>query len=367
MNRIPDFYAIIPAGGAGTRLWPLSRAGKPKFLLDLTGAGKTLLQQTVERLAPLASGVVVVTGKAHEEACRTQLPDLPEADFLAEPSPRNSMAAIGLAAAVLQQRHGEVIVGSFAADHVITGTPEFADVVAQAVNTARAGYVATIGITASSPATGFGYIESGEPVGIPDAPTARHVLGFTEKPDAATARQYLDAGNYFWNAGMFVSRTNVLLDHLAALRPELAAGLRTIARDWDTPRRTETLNRVWPTLEKIAIDYAIAEPVAALGGMAVVPASFTWHDIGDFATLTELLPPANGTINKVLGTGDIIELESSGNLVVPGGKRVIALVGLSGIAVVDTPDALLISSIEHAQEVGQVVTQLSKSGLTHLL
>lgn len=214
-------HAIIPAGGAGTRLWPLSRRERPKFLLDLTGAGRTLLQGTVARLEPLAATTTIVTGAAHVEAVAAQLPGVPAESILAEPSPRDSMAAIGLAAAVIARRHGpDAVVGSFAADQVIADEAAFAGAVRQAAALAEDGWVVTIGIEATHPSTAFGYIHAGEPTSVPGAPEGRVVLGFTEKPDAATAAAYLATGEYRWNAGMFVVRAGVLLDHLAAQRPE---------------------------------------------------------------------------------------------------------------------------------------------------
>lgn len=360
---IPNFYAIIPAGGAGTRLWPLSRAATPKFLLDLTGTGRTLLQATVDRLAPLTEGIVVVTGAKHVAACTEQLPEVPTDNILAEPSPRDSMAAIGLAAAVLQQRHGDVVVGSFAADHVIHGQDTFNSTVAEAVAAANAGYLVTIGIAAPRPATAFGYIETGDRMNLSDAPTAMHVVGFTEKPDAATAAQYVQKGNYRWNAGIFVARTSVLLGHLKAQLPALHDGLLEIAAAWDTPQRAEVLEKVWPHLDRIAIDHAIAEPVAALGGVAVVPGSFAWDDIGDFANLGYQLPAIDKFGNKVLGdAGNIIRVDVGGALVVPGTDRLIALLGLDDVVVVDLPDALLVASRSHAQQVKRMVDAVRDAG-----
>ncbi len=365
---IDDFYAIVPAGGAGTRLWPLSRQGAPKFLHDLTGSGQTLIQATAARLAPLASRTVLVTGRKHVAACRAQLPQLGDADVLAEPSPRDSMAAIGLAAAVLQQRHGDVIVGSFAADQVIHGRRAFESAVREAVAAARAGYVVTIGIAASRPSVAFGYVRSGGPLGVDGAPTALHALGFTEKPDAATARDYLESGDYRWNAGMFVTRTEVLLGHLAAQRPALHAGLVEIAAAWDTDAREEVLERVWPGLEKIAIDHAIAEPVAAAGGIAIVPGTFGWDDIGDFNSLAVLLPSVDDAGNKVVGDGsDVLRIESGGTVVAPASGRVITLLGVDDVVVIDTPDALLVTTRARAQQVKNVVDAVRENGLDDLL
>lgn len=368
--RIPGFHAVIPAGGAGTRLWPLSRRSHPKFLQDLTGSGRTLLQATWDRLVPLAGlgGVVVVTGVAHAEAVRGQLSELGSGDLLAEPSPRDSMAAIGLAAAVLRRRHGdEVVLGSFAADHVIRGREAFAAAVREAVAAARAGFVVTIGIRPREPSTAFGYIEVGRDLGVAGAPHACRVPAFAEKPDAETAAAYLATGRYRWNAGMFVVGARVLLDHLAATQGTLHAGLVRIADAWDTPRREAVLAQEWPTLTRIAIDHAIAEPVAALGGVAVVPGDFTWDDVGDWASLAALVQPgADGA--AVLGDEEAtVLLEAPGAVVVPGSGRLVAVLGLADAVVVDTADAVLVTTRGSAQQVKAVVDAVAARGRADLL
>ena len=369
LAAIEGFRAVVPAGGAGTRLWPLSRAGAPKFLHDLTGTGRTLLQGTLDRLLPLTGpgGVVVVTGARHEVAVREQLPDLGPGSVLAEPSPRDSMAAIGLAAAVLAQREGDVVLGSFAADHVIDHGPGFADAVRQGVAAAREGYVVTIGITASGPSTAFGYVRMGDALGVQAAPGARHSLGFTEKPDADTAAAYLATGEYRWNAGMFIVRVEVLLGHLARLHPTLHDGLREIAAAWDTAARDDVMARRWPGLEKIAIDHAIAEPVAAAGGVAVVPGDFSWDDVGDYASLADLLPVAEDGSRVLGGAADVLTLESSGALVVPRSGRLVAVLGLDDVVVVDTPDVVLVTTRSRAQQLKKVVDAVRASGRDDLL
>jgi mannose-1-phosphate guanylyltransferase len=372
---IPGFYAVVPAGGAGTRLWPLSRAGAPKFLRDLTGTGRTLLQGTVDRLLPLTGpgGVLVVTGARHRQAVVAQLPELAAADVLAEPSPRDSMAAIGLAAAVLEARHGDVVLGSFAADHIIEGTEAFAETVRQGVEAARAGYVVTVGITATEPSTAFGYVRSGESLGLADAPSARHVAGFTEKPDEETATAYLATGEYSWNAGMFIVRVRVLLDHLEAQLPALHAGLREIAAAWDTDGREEVLAWVWPGLTKIAIDHAIAEPVAAAGGVAVVPGDFTWDDVGDFASLGILLAARAGSTGPDAASstlGDealVLRIDADGTLVIPSTGRTVTVIGVPGAVVVDTPDAVLVTTRDRAQQVKAAVDGWRALGRDDLL
>jgi mannose-1-phosphate guanylyltransferase len=369
---VDGFHAVIPAGGAGTRLWPLSRQGAPKFLHDLTGTGRTLLQGTVDRLAPLTGpgGVLVVTGARHVDAVRAQLPELSGAQVIAEPSPRDSMAAIGLAAAILAERHGPgTVLGSFAADHVIGELPRFEAAVRSGVEAARAGYVVTIGIEATEPSTAFGYIDAADPLGVDGAEGARHVAAFTEKPDAETAAAYLATGHYWWNAGMFIVAAGVLLDHLALQLPPLAAGLRRIAAVWDTPERDEVLAEVWPTLTKIAIDHAIAEPVAAAGGVAVVPGDFSWDDVGDFASLAPLLAaaaqPDDGS--RTLGEESLVQrLDAPGTLVLTG-ERTVTVLGIPDAVVVDTPDALLVTTRAHAQQVKGAVDGWRSRGRDDLL
>ncbi|GMA32168.1 mannose-1-phosphate guanylyltransferase [Litorihabitans aurantiacus] len=371
MTPIEDLYAIVPAGGAGTRLWPLSRRSRPKFLLDLLGSGRTLLQGTLDRLLPLtgAERVVVVTGAVHAGAVVDQLPELGADQVLAEPSPRDSMAAIGLAAAILRERHGDVLVASFAADHVVPEVEGFHAAVRHAAVAARAGYVATIGITPTAPSTAFGYVHAGAPLAPEEGgPVARVVAQFVEKPDAETAAEYLARGDVAWNAGMFVARTDVLLGHLERLQPPLAAGLAEIARAWETPSRQEVLERVWPTLTRIAIDHAIAEPVAATGGVAVVPGSFTWDDVGDWASLAELLPAGDDGTRLALGAGTeapaVVTVDSPGALVsTAGGVGVaVAVVGVPDAVVVLTPDALLVTDAAHAQQVKAAVDVLKARG-----
>lgn len=373
---LEGFAAVVPAGGAGTRLWPLSRAGAPKFLHDLTGAGSSLLQGTWSRLEPLcgADRLLVVTGAAHAGAVRAQLPRLAGRNLLLEPSPRDSMAAIGLAAAVLARREGEdVVLGSFAADHVIADRPgaggvgRFAEVVRQAVATARAGHVVTIGITPTAPVTGFGYVAAGEPLRLEGAPLAQRVAEFVEKPDAATAVRYLATGRYRWNAGMFVVAAGVLLGHLARQLPALHDGLREVAAAWDAGggAREEALARVWPGLTRIAIDHAIAEPVAAAGGVAVVEGGFAWDDVGDWDSLASLLP--GGEPLAVLGDRALVHAPGSSGIVVPAAGRAVTVLGLTDAVVVDTPDAVLVTTRAHAQQVKGSVAAWRDAGRPDLV
>ncbi len=367
---IDRFYSVIPAGGVGSRLWPLSRADAPKFLHDLTGSGQTLLRDTWDRLAPLsgAQRIMVVTGRAHRAAVEGQLPELADENIVLESEPRDSSAAIGLAAAILERREPGVIIGSFAADHVISGPRHFREAVTAAVAAADAGYIATIGITPTEPAVGFGYIECGEPLEVPGTEQVTAVSSFVEKPDLETARTYLDSGRHLWNAGMFIARADRLLEELARTKPELHAGLVELAAAWDDPDlRGPAVDRIWPKLEKIAIDYSVAEPAAAAGRLAVVRGHFPWDDVGDFASLAKLNSSGRSGELAILGEHARVLADASSGIVVSRAKRVISLIGVQDIVVVDTPDALLVTTSEHAQRVKAVVDALRLGGSSDVL
>lgn len=370
-----DLHVIIPAGGAGTRLWPLSRRRRPKFLLDLAGTGRTLLQGTVDRLEESASSVSIVTGQAHRDGVLAQLPEFASSDsrtLLIEPSGRDSMAAIGLAAYVVRERFGDdAIVGSFAADHLIARPELLRTAVETAIGAARDGYVVTIGLTPTEASTAYGYIAPGPALsdgsGTADAERgARRVAEFVEKPDADTAARYVSQG-YLWNAGMFIVSAGVVAAHLARLLPDMHARLETIARAWGTPEFDEVLADNWPHLTKIAIDHAIAEPVAADGGVAVVPADaeLGWTDLGDFEALT-------GIVARSGNLGDALRVESDGaavfgSLAQDGEGPLVALVGVPDVAVALTPDAILVTRRDRAQSVKAVVDQLADRGRSDLL
>ncbi|MCB2411699.1 mannose-1-phosphate guanylyltransferase [Demequina sp. TTPB684] len=355
---IKGFAAVIPAGGVGSRLWPLSSPDRPKFLLDLLGEGRTLLQATVDRVEPLAEFTMVVTGVRHVAAVGEQLPTLTESDLVAEPSPRDSMAAIALAAAILERRHGPIVMGSFAADQVIRKPLAFEAAVREAVEVARTGKIVTIGIEPTGPSEAFGYIEAGEGLGV----TARDVAAFTEKPDAHTAAAFIATGRYFWNAGMFVMRTDVLLGHLERLQPAIAAGVTALADAWDGPGRDDALAQWWPTITKIAIDHAIAEPVAAQGGVAVVPADLDWNDVGDFDSLASMLTPrADGVV--AVDRGDVTAVRDAPRAVVVGGSRPVVIIGIPDAVVVDSGDALLVTTRAAAQQVKEASNMVANQRL----
>lgn len=370
VTEIDDFVSIIPAGGVGSRLWPLSRADAPKFLHDLTGSGRSLLRATYERLVPLTGPgrTMVVTGRAHRAAVEAQIPELDDAHIVLEADPRDSTVAIALAAAILRRREPDVIVGSFAADHVIDDERAFRRVVAEAVAAARAGWIATIGITPTEPAIGFGYVHAGEPAGIEGAPRAATVRAFVEKPSLQVARGYVEGGDHLWNAGMFIARADVLLEELAHEEPELAAQIEELAEAWDEPaRRGPAVDRLWPQLKKIAIDYAIAEPAAARGRLVVVPGDFDWDDVGDFSAVAKLHNGGRRGRLAILGDQGTVLADSASGIVVSQSRRIVSVVGIRDVVVVDTPDALLVTTTDNAQRVKQVVDAIRRSGNTESL
>lgn len=369
-TSLERFYGVIPAGGVGSRLWPLSRADAPKFLHDLTGSGRTLLRGTWERLAPLAGPdrVMVVTGRAHRAAVEEQIPELSDHNIVLEADPRDSTVAIGLAAAILVRRDPEVIVGSFAADHVIGDEAEFHRTVEQAVAAAAAGHIATIGIQPTEPAIGFGYIECAVPAAIADAPDALLVKSFVEKPDAATAARYLADGRHLWNAGMFISRADLLLEQIGEFDAQLRSQLEELAAAWDDPQtRGPAVDRIWPKLRRIAIDYAVAEPAAAAGKLAVIPGRFDWDDVGDFASVAKLKSAGRASDLSILGENARVLADASSGIVVSQSKRIVSLIGVHDIVVVDTPDALLVTTTANAQRVKSVVDALKLSGRDDVL
>jgi len=358
-------YGVVLAGGTGTRLWPLSRAGHPKFLHPLTGTEDSLLQATVARLDTLAGPerIFVVTGVAHAAAVSRQLTAIPDENVLVEPSPRDSCAAIALAAAVIARRDPEAVMGSFASDHLIADRAAFTRVIQQAMVGAQQGLLMTLGITPTRPETGYGYLQCGGALG--DGPVLA-VEEFKEKPSYDVAESYVKSGNYLWNAGMFVWRVDVFLAELSRQQPQLASGVSRIAHAWDTSAREEVLGEVWPTLPRISVDYAVMEGAATVGRVGTVPGDFGWNDVGDFHTLGEVLA-ADPSGNVVVGSdaraqNGVLLRETESLVVVPNSGRLVAALGVRDLIIVDTPDAVLICPRERAQEVKHLVDELKELG-----
>ncbi|MGA8114877.1 MAG: mannose-1-phosphate guanylyltransferase [Actinocatenispora sp.] len=281
------FYPVIPAGGSGKRLWPVSRSHFPKFVQPFAGTGCSLLRDTVNRVADLAPAeqTFVVTGGSLAPLIAREAPTLPAGNILVEPAPRDSAPAISLAAAVIAELDPDAVMGSFAADHVIKDPESFRSTVRRAVDCAQRGYLTTVGITPDHPETGYGYIRVGGD--LSDAPGSL-VEEFVEKPPHDVAVEYLNSGRYLWNASFFVWRVDVFLDQLRRRHPEFHDAMRRIAGAWHTDDRDEVLARIWPTLPKIAIEYLLMEPAAHDGVVATVPGEFGWSDVGDYHALGEI-------------------------------------------------------------------------------
>ncbi|HEY3717545.1 MAG TPA: mannose-1-phosphate guanylyltransferase [Jatrophihabitantaceae bacterium] len=362
-----DFYAVIPAGGSGTRLWPLSRTHNPKFLHPLTGTDRSLLQATFDRLAPLvtAGRVYVVTGAAHADAVAQQLPELPAANLVVEPSPRDSCAAIALATEVIARRHPDAIIGSFHADHLIDDAAAFARTVALAAEGATGGLLMTIGITPTRPETGYGYVECTEPT---SEPTVQKVLAFREKPSLDVATEYIKSGRHLWNSGMFVWRASTFLEQLNSRRPDVAEPVSEIAAAWDGPQRDAVLGRVWDSVPKVAVDYAVMEPASVDGLVGTVHGDFGWSDIGDFETVGTLLGRDESGVTVVGGTSSVgggssvVSIDSDDVIVVPSKGRLVALLDVHDVVVVDTPDAVMVCRRERVQDVKKLTELLRERG-----
>lgn len=363
-------YAVIMAGGAGTRFWPASRSLRPKQLLPLAGESEeTLLAATVRRLAPLVTEdrVVVVTGEHLAEATARAVPGVPRAQILCEPAPRNTAPCIAWATATIARRDPEAVVVVLPSDHFITDEEEFRRVLDRALKTAESGRVTTVGIVPTRPETGYGYIEVGEPIegGAAKAAGAKSVVRFVEKPDRARAETFLSGGKHLWNAGMFFFRASDMAELVGRHLPELAAGVAKIdeAARAGGAKETEVVKAVFPTLPSISIDHGVMEKAA---GLAVVPGQFGWNDVGSWQSAWELgSPDASG---NALSAG-AVAIDAKNNLVrtLGSGKKVVALVGVNDLVVVETDDAILVIPRDRAQDVRLIVEALKASGRTELL
>ena len=359
------FYAVIPAGGSGTRLWPLSRQNRPKFLLPLPGP-RSMIQETVNRLRPLCpdSSIFILTGSAHAAPIARQLPDHPEEQIIVEPMARGSGPAIGLGVALAALQDPDAIVGSFAADHYVERPELFVDTLRAAIGLAEQDYLVTIGIEPRHPETGYGYIRTGDALGEFAGMPGFRVSEFKEKPDIDTARRYVESGEYLWNASMFVWKASIFMEELRRLLPEIAAGIDKIVANWDSPLRQETMTRVWSTIEDVTIDHGILE---RSDRVAVIPGAFGWSDLGDWHGVGSIISDLNSTQNEnVVIDADVVTVNAT-NAIVFGNGRLVAIVGIDDVIVVDTHDALLVCDRSHAQSIKSIVDQLKERGSTDLI
>jgi mannose-1-phosphate guanylyltransferase len=368
MAKNSDFHPVILAGGRGTRFWPLSRKKRAKQLLALDGK-RTMIQQTTARLLPLAATARfwIITNDDLRPAILKQLPKIAKMQILAEPVGRNTAPAIGLAAFILRQQNPDAVIGLFPSDHVIADETRYRATLEQGIAIAAAGpNIVVLGIKPSRAETGYGYIEAGAMSG-----DALRVRRFTEKPDAAKAAEFVAAGNYFWNSGMFLWSARTLADALREHLPKTAPLLEEIAGSFGTRKFGARFRRLYPRCENISVDYAVLEPRSAKGELAsnifCLPADFRWNDLGSWTALHEhqaaKVNPADG--NLVAASGTFL-LNASRNYVHAPGKFV-AAVGVSDLVVVETSDALLITTRQHAQDVGKVVKHLDERKLHKLV
>ncbi len=354
-------YAILMAGGSGTRLWPLSRQRRPKQALKLIGQ-RTMFQHAVDRIVPLFpfERILVVTRQEHAALLMEQVPELPAANFILEPEGRGTAPAIGLAAIHLQQRDPQASMVVLTADHYITETETFRRVLAAALQVAQAGSLVTLGITPTSPSTGFGYIHHGLTLSTIEGLTVYRVERFIEKPDQAAATQMLDSGEYSWNSGMFIWRVERILAEFQQHMPEFYQQLLTVADAINTSIYETTLQRLWPRVAKQTIDYGIMERAQ---NVAVIPASIGWTDIGSWGSLLTLLP-ADKDGNIVVGPH--LGLNTHGTFTFSE-KRLIATIGVQDLVIVDTEDALLVCPRAQEQAVRELVEALKRNGYQNLL
>src|SRR3990170_2361308 len=407
-KAMDNLYAVIMAGGSGTRFWPLSREAMPKQLLRIDG-GESLIQQTISRVRPLIQPdhIHIVTNKSQAEQIKYQVPELNKDNFIIEPAAKNTAAAIGLAAVYLNHHNVDSVMGILPADHVVKNNEQFLETMKFAFAVAGEGYLVTIGIKPVRPETGYGYIHAGEPLDqlchvgdeeneichpelvsgsqtmqgqeIPkqvrdDRKDDRviayssentgvfHVDRFTEKPDVDTAKKYVADGHYFWNSGMFVWKTSVIINEIERHMPSLGAGLKEIKSAIGSSDESSVINRVFAGLESVSIDYGIMEKSDKV---VVIQADLGWSDVGSWTALDDISPrDARGNVI----TGNVVDVESRDSIIYAS-NRLVATAGLNDMVVVDTEDATLVCHKDKAQDVKKIVEELKRRGaeehLTH--
>ena len=351
-------YGVIMAGGSGTRLWPLSRAKRPKQLLNVI-RGKSLLQLSYERLRGMlpADRIFVCTGAAHVGAVRENLPEMPAANILGEPTGRDTANAVGFPAAVLLKRDKDAVFAVTTADHVIEPVEVFQKSLQTGFDVAARDplTLVTFGIVPTHGHTGLGYVQRGD--AIPQSTGAYKVIAFKEKPDKPTADRYVESGRYYWNSGMFVWRADTVLGELAAHLPESHAGLMKISNAWDMPQQNEVLNKIYPTLPKISIDYGVMEPSSQGKGkasVAVVEMPVQWTDVGSWPSLAETMSVDEH--DNAVDAQMAVFIDSDDNIVISSDpEHLISTIGVSDMIVVHTKDATMICPKREAQRVKELV------------
>lgn len=356
-----NYYAVIMAGGGGTRLWPLSRNERPKQMLKLVG-DRTLYQVAVDRLADMfpPERILVVTTAQQAEELQSQRPEIPQDNFVLEPGPRGTASAIGLSAVVLQKRDPDAVMAVVTADHYIDHEDRFMDVLKAAYQAAQEDYLVTLGIIPTSPATGFGYIQQGTHLETYNNMDVFHALRFKEKPDRATAAEMLDTEDHTWNSGMFIWKASRVLQEYERQMPDLYQVLEKIEQAWGTPEQAKVVEENWKALKSETIDYGIME---GADQVAVVPArGLGWNDVGSWTALFEVMDVDKD--GNVVNCAEYINVGSSNSLVYTNGiqDRLYVTIGVKDLVIVDTGDVMLVCHKDQAQDVRMVVKLLKEKG-----
>lgn len=358
-----NIYAVVMAGGSGTRFWPLSRRNRPKQFLSI-GTDRSLIEKTVERLEPLLplENFMVVAGTHHVPTIREMLPRLPPENLVVEPCARNTAPCIGLAAIHIARRDPNAVMAVLPADHHISDASGFRRLVQAAAERARGGEIVTLGIRPNRPETGYGYIrfDKTESVETSDGTRVYEVEQFVEKPNVERAREYIADGGYLWNSGMFFFTAQRILDDLDRFLPKMSAGMRRIAGSIGADDYQATLEAEFGAFQGISIDYGVMERAV---GVRVIPADIGWNDVGHWAAITDF---AHADAEGNVATGPTVLVDATDN-VIRADRRLIAAVGVHDLVIVDTPDALLVVPRAKAQDVRKIVDRLREDGREDLL
>jgi len=358
----PEVVALIMAGGHGERFWPKSRASRPKQFLSLCG-GKTMLQQTVERIDPLVppERVFIATGRNYVSLCTEQLPGVPPENIIAEPLSRDTAACIGLAALDIEKRYPHAVMLVLPADHILSDVPAYLAKLEKAVSVAFSGLnIVTLGIKPDRPETGYGYIQQGELVSRDERTEVYRVKAFKEKPDLPKAEEFLAKGGYLWNSGIFIWRVDTIKKLIARYMPMLHMHLETIRAAAGTEEEQDVLNREFALLRKISIDYGVLEKAK---DVYVIPGEFGWDDVGNWLSLRRTRPCDE--------SGNVVSCRHVGidtkNCIIEGGEKLLVTAGLNDVVIVVTEDVVLVCTKEKAGRMKDIINVLKEKNLISYL